>query len=308
MKRILILALACAFIVCGGVQASVISDRMTFDSQMDILTDESRTEWIDSDNSLGFSVDDILFGFIRISNVNASGIGDQAIDEQIVLAFSGKISAGSGLGPFVIDPIADKTNTYDLRKMLGTADDATPGLLPSTAAVPDATYDKAIFAAISNPSEALADNPLNFTGTPLAQMNSFTLASGWGYEALGGFLAPDPDKDFFHALVDPLSGPGSVFGKEAGGFTILDHIWSPATTVFLPVTVKHTDNTTTTDHDVILKFPSTVFEEDLGVAPWDFRDQSTMHINATPEPGSVLIWLGMAGLVGLGVLRKRLRK
>lgn len=306
VAMVAVFSLACWIVGFCPANASVIAPYLTFDGVVDSLTDESRTAFFDADSSGGFNDDDILFGIIRVSNIDASGVGDQAVNDQVAVVFSAMISGGTGTNadPFNLVPVAPG-NAHSLPSLL---DDSVQNGFTDA----DSIWDTAIAIVLGNLSTALTDNPLNFTDTtPEGAIGQF-VGPGWIYEALLGFDVTGTnsygDADFFEATASVVGD--TITGNEAAGFTVLDSAFGAT---FNAVSALHTDglNANRTDHDATLVFPDTTYTNNFSGQPnnadWDFRDQSFMQLNvsAVPEPMSIAVWIVLATVFGWHVSRRR---
>ena len=272
----------------------------------DMLIDESRAKWADRDGSLSFTAGDIFFGWIAMSDANPSGALASDVGEsfQMAVAWSGKL-AGAGSGPsgaFVagdvasVVPVAAALDTLDLRNLLHTDITGAAGL-----------DDSSVFVIVGNEigtSEG-GTSPQNFDkATATAEMSEFNASNSfgdtWTWEATAGILGGD----FWDIVLDEVPPP-VLAARERGGFTVQSHAYGSV--VWLPVDVLNMSAPlTVSTHDLALA-SANVFSPSQD-APWDFADNSTMVVNPTPEPASMLVWSAMAGLMVLGYRRKRRAK
>lgn len=302
-----LLALCFAVALTSSASAGILSSYLSFDGGVgtvpnsrdageDQMNDESRASVADEDSSgAGFTNGDIIFGMITLSDITRSGPEvNQTINEQITLVFAGKISGTAPGNALSLVPVADVGNAHDLRNLLDVA------IQP----VGFSDWDDAVFAVVTNPSTAEADDPINFNkATAELELAEMSVANGWSLEAIGGF---DPsgtnqhgDADYFNFKVLNSS---PFIGGEAGGFTVLYHVFGSSTR-FLPVSTQDFDGNVTS-HDVIIHSGLTSVtptEDD----PWDYENNSVFLINAVPEPTTLtLAGLGVA-LFGFAGYRRR---
>ncbi len=113
MKKQLVTAVALALgLGVGAAQATVLSSYLTFDGPAhyalsfstpfqgggeDKMQDDSLSKFIDADQSGGYSLGDIIFGMVTLSDVAPSNAAGQSlVSNQITLVFSAKITDMTG--------------------------------------------------------------------------------------------------------------------------------------------------------------------------------------------------------------------
>jgi hypothetical protein len=291
------LIVACMSFAASVAEAGILSSLLTYDGVQDDLTDESRSLLVDNDGNHTLSTGDDLFGFIRISNINGSGLSNA---QNVVIAFSAVITSGgpivgNGVYDFTLGPVG-AAGPISLTSLLGA------GMLPASATP---FLSSAIFAVLeSSTVNPLTNAAFNSAADAFAQMKLFS-PGNWTYDALGGF-GSNPD-DFFEAELTAKAGGANVSGIEAGGFSILDQVFAGLGVSFLPVDVQHVDGVTVTSHDIGLFNDSSITNQKSGpnIAKWNFVDNAHFGVNPTPEPASLLVWAGLLGTVGLASRRRR---
>lgn len=297
--RIYAIASVFALLVCVHSNASVLTNRLTFDGPAhltppvssqgggeDLLQDDSVSAFLDLDGSSGFSLGDVIWGVVNMTNTDASGTASQGISqlEQITLVFAAKITGtGSLPGSWSLDAVSDATKDYDLRNILSSS------ILDDFASGPN---DDSLFVIMSNPignSETGGINPLNLNANlgGLVDANSvetnITNANGWTGDAVGGILG----SDFFEFF------GGLTFGTEIGGFSIQEDTFGG---IYLPVDVNNLAGAWSGTYDVTLN-TGTVRNASTEKATlgWFFEDQGSFFVNAlaVPEPISAVVWMGI---------------
>jgi hypothetical protein len=297
MKRVFLgIATLALCLMASSANAGILGNYLTFDGLTDTLTDESRTFLVQNDGNTSADIGDEVYGFARISNIN--GV---AVVGQIAALFSLRIVSGSGTAadPFQHAPIGSALDPQDLRNLL-PAD--------MVAAIPAGGLNDSTMALIlSNPSTANADNPLLFTdATAAGQMDNFTVASGWTWELSGAMLLAS---DFFETALT-IPGPPPLLGAEAAGVSVQANVFGvPFLNVVPPVVHLHFPaaaggHAGLTQAQFTIDIPTT-FTAIGAPPPWTFTDNATFRLNPTPEPASMMAWLGLAGAFSAMRLRRR---
>ena len=306
MRRLLIL-LALIGLMAAPAEASILGSHMSFDGFEDGFEDDSRASVYDVDGSGSgtpgdptddFSVGDVIYGFISVSDLDISGDPSASLGgDEIVIAFAAVITGAltvdpteSPLGGWVLGPSLVAGYTVDDLVGPGLKATVDPALAPAGATTADA-----LAVVISNPGTT---DPLapEIADTVPAATPLFTAAS-WSYEMTLGF---DPaGTDFFHFATVGFAG---ILGSEGSGVSVFDDVFGPSV-IYLPVLADRLDGTPDTLHDVSLV---NGVVHDTGSGTWDFTDNSDMGINATPEPTSLAVWGALSALgLAAGWWRRR---
>lgn len=280
MKLFKFAAVAAVFFLPASAQAGVLSSLLTFNGTEDLLIDQSRSSLFDADSSGGFSLGDVLYGYVSIDQVDADNDGLDVQDispDAVVFAFAAKITGANLNGSINLG--ASDVAGYTLGDLL----------------------DADVYSNVTNASETIF---VGLEGTPVANvldestfdsLDDFNAGNGLSYILSGG-IAGGSD-DFFHFRAAP---PGFGFiGAEAGGFTIFDHGFGSGTT-FVDVDSGRLDGLADTQHNISL-LNGFISEASSG-SVWDFTNNSDFLVNAVPEPSSLLAF---AGVFGLGLMRRR---
>src|SRR5574338_832599 len=154
MRKKIVTAVALTLGLGTGVaQATVLSDYLTFDGPAhyttvagatfqgggeDKLQDDSLSKFVDVDGSGGYSVGDVIYGMVTLSDVAPSNASGQSITaNQAALLFSAKIESltGGAGGTIKLAAIGDSTSAYDLRNLLGVANTNTAGANDETVGI-----------------------------------------------------------------------------------------------------------------------------------------------------------------------------
>jgi len=316
MKRLL-LVLALVALLGIPANAAILNQFVTYDGPIhvggfpsvgggeDELIDESRAEWCDGGVQGAFDADDVFFGWIATSDINASGVPSKDIGafQQLAIAYAGMLTGqGSGAGgTFVAGDVASvvpvpAANACSLQSLLHADITNVAGLTAKSVAV--------VIGTEKGTSEG-GTSPQNFDQlTAAAEMAEFnsnnTFGDTWAWEATLGQVS---SADFWEIAIDVFAPP-AFDARERAGFTMQSHAYGP--TAWLPVDVANLSAGVVTTHDAVLA-SANVFSPSND-APWDFKDNSTMVVNPIPEPGSLLIWFVMIG-IGLALsLRTRTAK
>lgn len=290
------------FAFAPTAQATVLSNFLTFDGPAhydtvagnpfqgggeDKMQDDSLSAFVDRDNSGGYSVGDVVYGMLTLSEFNSSGVPSLGVgnNEQIALLFSTKIVSmnGGSNGTIELGAIGNAADAYDLRTLLGVDAGIVAGLDNNTVGV-----------MVSNPNGATpATDPLNFTTAQFS--TEFTAANGWSQELSIGLVEAT---DFFNF---DNTGPG-LTGTDRGAFTIQQEAFSVKDWIDVDM-LDYASNIV--KGDFTLDFGTVTLASGAEQANgWTFRDQSSFFVNPVPEP-SMLSLLGI-GLLGLSAnLRKR---
>lgn len=300
MSRFFSLALACMLsVVASTAQATVLSSFLTFDGPVhhtvnaqgnpfqgggeDFLQDDSVSAY-DDRGAQGFGPGDVVWGVMTLSEIDSSGQPSLPVasPNQIAIVFSVQLGApipGVTNG-FTNLPIGNAADPLDLRNLLAGS--------PAIGHINDNTV---AIVLSSSQADLPSEDPINFSTA------NFTanFASGiWEYEVTAD-LIPNTD-DFFHFVGD-LTG-----GLDAAALTITDSAFGAA---WLPVDVR--------DFAGIIHFGDVTLDrgrvdpasQDQQARGWFFRDDSSLFVNAVPEPGSMAVF----GLLGVaGILRARRNK
>ena len=270
----------------SSANAGILGSLLSFNGVEDRLIDQSRSNFNDNDQSGGFSVGDVLSGFVSIDQVDADndnlGVVDVNSPESVVFAFAAEVQSvdpTTGLTELGVSTVADQT----LEDLL----------------------DADIFANVSNPGETIfvgleGSNPASVIDESVFNsLDDFNAANGFEYVLSGGIA--DGTNDFFQ--FSPLTVPGfDIIGIEGGGFTVFDNLLGVPAGGFLPVASTRLDGTGDSFHDVTL-INGTI--ETIENSAFDFANNSDFLINAVPEPTSIL---SFAGVFVLGIVPRRRRK
>lgn len=305
MKRLFLFSVAVTLCCClaapSSVKASVFSDLLSFDGPRhtpggdpfqgggeDKLEDDSVSNFLDF-GTPGFSVGDVIWGVVTLSDVQASGRPSVPVgpNGQVAIIFSAKIAGPGAGGSFSLVPIGDSTKSYDLRNLLD----------PS---VQSGLNDNSLVTILSTttPDTTPANDPLNWTTTQVSSATTgFSNTNNWFWE-LTADLLPGTD-DFFEFV-----GSAALGGTDRGALTITSSAFGPSSIwelvdVYDYGAVTHLSNLTLDIGSVNI---ATSAQKANG---WEFRDQSTFFVNPVPEPLSMLVWAGLAGVFGLVIARRR---
>ncbi len=285
-KQLVIVALwgIGAWLAAGTVQASVITDALSFDGVEDQINAESRTA---TNGGISVDVGFKMMGFIRIGSIEASSSGttDFNVDKTGVLIYSAQIISGGGTiaSPWILAPIADITDPFDLRNI-------APAL--TTAAIGNgataADLDKAVFIGGSRVG---SNDYLGDVGAS-AVAELAAIDASLDYDLTVGISSPS---DF----MDAVDGRNSTLDQQ-GGFSVLNHDWGSV--IFLPVAMPGPPLNPLSTHQVALRMATLIPTVEQN---WDYQDPSIFAINAVPEPASVVSWAGLLMLIGLIGYRRR---
>ena len=259
----------------SSANAGVLSSLLSFNGVEDLLIDQSRSNFTDVDSSGGFTVGDVLSGFVTIDQADpdsdSTGVVDVNSPEAVVFAFAAEVTGQNINGSLNlgVSTVADNT----LKDFI----------------------DADIYSNVTNAAETIfvALEASNAASSPLDEsvfnsLDDFNAGNGFSFVLSGGIA--DGTDDFFQ--FSPI-GVGDIVGAEAGGFTIFD---SPfGVDALLPVSSTRLDGLADSQHDVSL-INGTIFNADPG-SVFDFANNSDFAINAVPEPTSMMSFLGIFGLV-----------
>ena len=297
------------FVSTEPVSASLLSSLLTFNTTEDKLVDQSQATYVDLDGSGGYSVGDVIYGFLKVDTItNDVGTGSEdSFDpspNQIGLMFSAQIAeivtTLGGLAGTTYDLKATSTAGYKLADLLET--DLKTEITPLLTSESDTVFI-GVSTTSADPDIISFDSIDDFTGA----LYDFELAGGIDPGTLSD---ADPDNDdFFHFL-----NTSSFNGEEAGGFTVFDHAFGPPT-VFQPVSVDKDFSFLGTEfsfHDVSL-FEGTVTAVGVpttvdGHLAVNLTDNSNFGINAIPEPSTMAVWGLLTTVFGVAALRRRRRE
>ena len=308
------LGLACVvamLVFVNTAEASILSGLLTFDGPEhtpagavfqgggeDALQDDSLSKWVKGAGNIGdgFEVGDIIWGFMTLSDLDASGRESVAVGPnppgQVAFVFSAKIAgmtSGSG-GSIELAPIADDSSNYDLRNLLDSS--VTSGLSNNSLMVGLSSYNNPTGAGDSGL------DPLNWSTTQVDDADGFRTTNGWSWE-LTADLVPLTE-DFFE-----FSGSAVAGGTDRGALTISSQAFSVTewldVDVFDFASVKHKSDITL---DVGTVNIASQGAQNRG---WTFTDQSTFYVNPVPEPASVITWACLA-VIGAAFGARRRRK
>lgn len=286
--------MACLLAPPASLEASILSNLLTFDGPEhftsppfkgggeDKIDDDSRSLFIDVDGNEEFSVGDVIWGVLTISDVQASGVPvDQELPpNRIVFVFSAKIAEeGDVAGSWELAPVADDQSDYDLRNLLDSS--VLNGLSDETIVT--------VFSAV----DTATNNPIDWS--PSEVKTELTTTKGWSWELTADMK--DGTDDFFVYKEDV---PGQLTGVDRGGLTITSSAFSA---VWLDVDVL--DFNGVTHYNNLVLYPASVTYEPTN--GWTFTDHSTFFVNAVPEPVSLITWAGLAGFGAAFAARRRRR-
>lgn len=294
MSRLLTFTLACLLgAAASPAQASILGGYLTFDGPVhrtsppsrgggeDLLKSNALSVLVDQ-GAPGFDKDDVVWGMLKLNSIGVSSLTPKnvSLTNQIVVVFSARIDAPTPSGAINLVPVGDATNPYDLRKLLD----------PS---VQNGLSDQTLATVLSSgPPQAPDDDPWNWSPTQISDpATGFSVANGWSWE-LTADLQPGTD-DFYHFLPTGLTS-----GIDATALTITS---SSFPTTWLPVDVAdfaggvHLGDLTLDRGFVGLAAPAQL------ARGWTFTDDSSLFVNAVPEPTS----LAVLGVLGAAALLRR---
>lgn len=259
----------------GSANAGVLSSLLTFNGVEDLLIDQSRSNFTDADGSGGFSVGDVLSGFVTIDQADPDSDSVDIVDvnspEAVVFAFAAEVTGENENGSLNLGVSTVEGNTLE------DFIDADIYSNVNNAA-------ETIFVALE--ASAAASSPLD--ESVFDSLDDFNADNGFSFVLSGGIAAGTDD--FFQ--FSPI-GIGDIVGAEAGGFTIFD---SPfGVDALLPVSTTRLDDLADSQHDVSL-INGTIFNADPG-SVFDFANNSDFAINVVPEPTTMMSFIGIFGLV-----------
>ena len=258
----------------SSANAGVLSSLLTFNGVEDLLIDQSRSNFLDADGSGGFSVGDVLSGFVTIDQADPDSDNVDIVDvnspEAVVFAFAAEVTG-------------ENPNGFNL------------GVSTVAGNTLEDFIDAGIYSNVTNEAETIfvALEASNAASSPLNEsvfnsLDDFNAGNGFSFVLSGGIA--DGTDDFFQ--FSPI-GVGDIVGAEAGGFTIFD---SPfGVDALLPVSATRLDGSADSQHDVSL-INGTIFTADPG-SVFDFANNSDFAINAVPEPTTMMSFIGIFGLV-----------
>ncbi len=313
-------AAALCMVIAGPLNAGVLSSAITINGTRDNLNDRSFSVLIDVDNDGKYSIDDVIYGYLRVDTVNndvdtttagtpIAGTGTASTPAgELGLIYSAQITAiadgGIPDGGTFPDTLGD---TFSLSATAAGSDFSLLNIL-------DPTLASEIGSELSNAAETVFVAVSSTTspvigGTGLNSVSDFTGAD-FDLELAAGIAAGSDD--FFHvAQSDMFDNFG---GTEAAGFTIFDQP-GLGSSIFVPVGVDSDFTPTSQDisfHDLVLfggevSFESftTVTENGTTYSAVALTNHSNFGINAVPEPTSLAAW---GVLLGLGGFTRRRRK
>ena len=207
--RKLLIALMIVGLSAGAAQASILGNHLSFDGLEDFFEDDSRGSIYDP-TSDGFTVGDVIYGYISISDLTISGNPAAALgSDQIAIAYAVEIigtypSTGGPLteapfGGFYLGPSTVAGYTVDDLVGPGLKAKVDPLLAPAGVTTADAL---AIVVSNSGAVDPLAPELVN-TVDDMVPAPLFT-APSWSYELTLGFdRGPDgvtntgDEHDFF---------------------------------------------------------------------------------------------------------------
>ena len=258
----------------SSANAGVLSSLLTFNGVEDLLIDQSRSNFLDADGSGGFSVGDVLSGFVTIDQADPDSDNVDIVDvnspEAVVFAFAAEVTG-------------ENPNGFNL------------GVSTVAGNTLEDFIDAGIYSNVTNEAETIfvALEASNAASSPLDEsvfnsLDDFNAGNGFSFVLSGGIA--DGTDDFFQ--FSPI-GIGDIVGAEAGGFTIFD---SPfGVDALLPVSATRLDGLADSQHDVSL-INGTIFNADSD-SVFDFTNNSDFAINAVPEPTTMMSFIGIFGLV-----------
>lgn len=295
-----------------SAQASIASNFLTFDGPVhntlplifqgggeDKLEDDSLGAFGNRDNSVDpvtglptFSVDDVIMGIITLSDIRASGRLSVPVgaNSQVAMLYSLTITApGLNTNDWLLGPTA-AADVWSLQSLLDASIQNPAGLTANSMIVVMST---------STPDTNSNDDPLNWS---VAQISNFSNANNWYWEATLG-LTPGINS---HGSTDyfEFSGTPQLGGGDRGAMTIESQNWAAT---WLPVDMYDSSLGVHLADATLDKAIVGPAGGDAQARGWIFEDQSSMYVNPVPEPLSILIWSGIAGL-GYYYSRRRIRQ
>jgi hypothetical protein len=336
-------AIAAVGLLGAPARASVWTSSISYDGIMDVIQDNSvSVALIDSGGPGGapdgiVSVGDVIAGIVKwnvsISDAHSIPANTLAVFAVQVTSVNGAGSTVLGGNPtvnFSVGPVAGVLDAMlptvsaavggfgasavgAILSHLGGTDPTTLGLGAALGLI-DTTYDPDLifgFKTASDYFEAeLRDHRKDaavWTGLP----------AGLGQD--GVISIKDTDGDGFADEFDDsaVAGPGlsilpgvGVTGAESGGFSVLADFTGPGTAAYLQLPTTQLDGSAgpgTGSTQLILSSTTTLVQPTNAQSKngYIFADQSIIALNAVPEPLSMLVWAGLAGVFGVVIARRR---
>lgn len=297
------IAVAVCVLGVTSAQAGILFDLIDYTAGTDKLQDESGSRVLDkgAGNAGSLGVGDVIQGVFAIPSVNNQNVAFNT-GGTLLGVFALEIKSTSVVGASTVFDLGAPSSAGDtISKMLSDNSISTAGLTSysSTLGVSDAT-----FAVLSLPT-AGSLFPAGIDGS----LPDLGLTSSYSVELLGGFEGDD----FYQISVPtallpaPVGLPGeedpTSFANFRTAFTIIAAD-NPFPINFLELSTTEFDGSAAKG-DVIGS--GTISAPVNGITPtgFGFGDDGTFTMNVVPEAGSLFVWAGLGGLVGVIRTRRR---